>query len=108
MGFEKNGSKWETGITAQINSELKDFIPEVLENWIQETHIMRQALDKNNYEAIRNISHKMKGTGSVFGFGGISEMGRILESAAINRNRAGIEKTLDSLAAYIERVEIVY
>lgn len=97
-----------TRITAQVNPELKDFIPEVLDNWMQETLIMQQALNNNNYEVIRNISHKMKGTGSVFGFGGISEMGGILESAAINRNAEGIRQTLLKLASYIEQVEVVY
>jgi len=108
MECEKNDSDWETRMTELVDSELKDLIAGILENWIQEIQIMRQALDRNNFETIRNISHKMKGTGGVFGFGRVSKMGGILESAAINRNAEGIRKTLHLLASYLEQVEVVY
>jgi len=108
MECDKNDSEWETRITELMNSELKDLISEILENWMQEIQIMRQALDTNNYEVIRNISHKMKGTGGVFGLGRISEMGGILETAATNRNADEIRKTLHMLASYIEQLAVVY
>ena len=108
MGCEKNDSECETRITERVDSELKDLIAGILDSWIQEIQVMRQALDRNNFDTIRNISHKMRGTGGVFGFSSISEMGGTLESAAINRNEEGIRKTLNMLASYLEQVEVVY
>lgn len=108
MEHSNNHSELETKIKALVNSALKDIIPGMLEGWRQEIHIMRQAVNKNDYEAVRKISHKMKGTGGMFGLAGITEMGGGLETAAINMNKEGMEKNLRMLTSYVKEVRLSF
>ncbi|MBF0213483.1 MAG: Hpt domain-containing protein, partial [Magnetococcales bacterium] len=43
-----------------------------------------------------------------YGFDGISEIGRAIEEAAKQENRAGVEQGIADLASYLDRLEVVY
>jgi hypothetical protein len=49
----------------------------------------------------------MKGSGSIYGFDGISEIGKRIESSAKNKNPAEIQDSLSELKIYLTRIEIV-
>ena len=50
----------------------------------------------------------MKGTGEAYGFLGITQAGAEIEGGAKSKNNALIEKGIENLADYLERVEVVY
>ena len=108
VGSEKTDANREGVISVLASSEFKDLISGIIDNWKQEIQVMLQALDRNNYEAIRSISHKMRGTGAMLGFGDITEMGEILETAAANRNKERIRETLQMLSAHIVKMDVEY
>jgi len=101
-------SEYEGRVTVFVDSELEDVIPGFIKEWKQDVNTMRRALDRGNYETIRSIGHKMKGTGATCGFDALTDMGRDLEASAKNINTHEIRKLLDMLASYLEQVEIVY
>ena len=50
----------------------------------------------------------MKGSGGGYGFDAITEMGRVIESAAKNENAEEIQKQAKDLSTYMDKVEIIY
>jgi HPt (histidine-containing phosphotransfer) domain-containing protein len=50
----------------------------------------------------------MKGAGGSYGFDAVTDIGKSLEEAAKNNNTEGIQRSVGELAAYLERVEVIY
>ena len=50
----------------------------------------------------------MKGTGGACGFDALTDMGMDLEEAAKEEDHEVIRRKLDTLASYLEGVEVVY
>lgn len=66
---------------------------------------------KQNVNALpvhSTLAHKLKGIGGGFGFGLITDIGKSLEASSKNNNRSAIEKWLNELSRYLEKVEVVY
>ncbi|MCX7716419.1 MAG: Hpt domain-containing protein [Endomicrobia bacterium] len=66
-------------IIVYVDPEIKEFIPEFLENRKKDIKDMLSLLTKNDFENIRVIGHKMKGSGKLYGFYEISQTGQHLE-----------------------------
>ena len=49
----------------------------------------------------------MKGSGSIYGFDGITELGKAIEMSAKEKNPEGIKNNISELKNYLGRVEIV-
>ncbi|MFC1829905.1 Hpt domain-containing protein [Thermodesulfobacteriota bacterium] len=105
---ERIEGKSHEKITVHADADLKDLISQFLENWRAETKSMRDALEKDDYETIRTLGHNMKGTAGACGFDDVTDMGAHLEAAAKQKDNDTIQKTLDALASYFERVEVMY
>jgi HPt (histidine-containing phosphotransfer) domain-containing protein len=60
---------------------------------------MRLALEQSDFAAIRDLGHKLSGTGAGYGFPRISEIGAALEAAARSSDTSAIRMQLDALAA---------
>jgi hypothetical protein len=95
-------------ILVQVDQELEDLVPGYLENRQKDIVSMGEALDHRDYETIRVLGHRMKGSGGGYGFDAISEVGLALQEAASNRNDSDIRKWVRTLAVYLERVEVTY
>ena len=50
-------------IIVHADADLEPLITGWLEDWKEEVIIMRNALEKNDYETIRKLGHDMKGIG---------------------------------------------
>ncbi|MBW2192450.1 MAG: Hpt domain-containing protein [Deltaproteobacteria bacterium] len=101
---EKSAEK----ITVHVDADIKDLISQFLEDWREEVKTMREALEKGDYETIRMLGHNMKGTGGACGFDDVTDIGAHLEVAAKTKNNDVIQKTLDDLTSYFERIEVIY
>lgn len=95
-------------ILVQVDPELEDLIPGFLESRHKDVESMRQALDRRDYDDIRVLGHRMKGSGGGYGFETISQIGSALEKAALEENDAEIQRHLKELAFYLEHVEVTY
>ena len=88
----------------QTDPEIAPFIPEFLANRSADVERLRGHIDAGEFDAIRAIGHKMKGTGRGYGFPRISDIGRALEAAAADTDTGRVRAATDALAAYLERV----
>lgn len=95
-------------IIAVIDDELQDIIPGYLENRRRDVSAVLSALERGDFELIRNIGHKMKGTGGGYGFDRITDIGRHIEEAAKIKHHEEISRQVEMLKLYLEQVKVVY
>jgi len=95
-------------ITVVVEEDLRELIPGYLENRRRDITAIREALKGSDYETIRSLGHKMKGSGGGYGFDAITELGHDLEAAAKSEHAEEISRLNDALASYLERLEVVY
>jgi len=98
----------EEKIVVYADPDFADEIPWYLGQVKEYVEIIETALEKADFETIRDAGHRMKGSGESFGFDAVSEMGKSLEQAAKEKNADRIEKTVKELSEYIEEVEVIY
>jgi HPt (histidine-containing phosphotransfer) domain-containing protein len=91
-----------------IDKDLEDLIPGYLENRRQDMDSILSALERNDFEGIRSVGHKMKGSGGGYGFDGITEIGRDIEAAAKNAIKQDIREQTERLRDYLDRVKIIF
>ena len=95
-------------ITVFVEEALQDLIPGYLENRREDLAAIGEALLKGDFEAIRSMGHKMKGSGGGYGFDGITDIGRAMEEAAKMEHAEEINRQTATLKSYLERVDVVY
>ncbi len=98
----------EESFTVMVEDGMEDVVPGYLEKRRAEVPLYQTALAANDFETIKNLAHKMKGTGSGYGFPRLTELGSILEQAAIGDDAAQIGEALKQLAGYTARVKLVF
>ena len=95
-------------IIVHIDPDLKELIPEYLENRHQDVRSITQLLLDEDFEKIRLLGHSMKGSGGGYGFDRITEIGKSIEDAAIDKKPETIKNSIEGLTSYLNRVEISY
>jgi hypothetical protein len=66
----------------------------------------REAVRSGDLGRIQSSAHKMKGTGRGYGLAAVSRIGGDLELAAHDRDVPAVERLIDELDAYLQRVRI--
>ncbi len=94
--------------TIHVSAELKELVPGFLQNRLDDVKAMLTALGNGDYDTIRILGHSMKGTGGGYGFDVISNIGRSLEERAKEGNSAEIEKNINELSSYLEKIIVVF
>jgi HPt (histidine-containing phosphotransfer) domain-containing protein len=94
-------------IKVNVPSYAVQLIPNFLKNRKKDIKEVENSLKKEDFETIERVGHSMKGSGSIYGFDGISEIGKCIESSAKNKNSEEIQDNLSKLKNYLDRVEIV-
>jgi HPt (histidine-containing phosphotransfer) domain-containing protein len=95
-------------VIINADPDLEDLIPGFLEHRRHDILSLRTALEQGDYETMRILGHGMKGFGKSYGFVDITEIGARLEQAAKERAAEKAAQCVDELAAYLDRVHVVY
>ena len=98
----------ENSYIVAIDADLEDLIPSFLDNKMADAAKMRQAFQDNDLETVRRISHKLKGSLNMYGFGAMSDLCADIEVAAKMQKGTAIEANLDRLETYFDKIEISY
>jgi len=94
--------------TVLVEEGMEDVVPGYLDKRRAEISTYRQALTETNFEAIRMLAHKMKGTGTGYGFPVLTELGSILEKAAQRGDAKEIAAKTEELSAYLASIQLEY
>ena len=91
-----------------VDASFEPLIPKFMTNRKKETAAMQQAVEAQDFETVRVISHGMKGAGGSYGFDRITELAAAIEQAAKTRDAAVIARELSLLTAYLDHVTVVF
>jgi len=94
-------------ILVHADARLRALIPEYLESRRVDVRTILDALARVDYETIRQLGHKMSGSGGGFGFPKITEIGKALESAGREHDVLKIRLRAAELSTYLDQVEVV-
>ena len=100
------GSPAVAKILIPMEPGLEDVIPGYLEKRRADVASYRSALAAADFDSIRKLAHKMKGTGAGYGFQTLTDLGASLERAALDGNSTRVAEDLDRFAVYLESIEL--
>src|SRR5438067_3212247 len=81
-------------------------VTEYLERCRNGLAILEAAVCQNQHEQTGMLGHRMKGTGTPYGFSRLTEIGELIEEAAMDQNSVALRVCLAELAEYLSRAEI--
>lgn len=81
-------------------------VPIYLEGRKADLEALRSALEQDNFSRVQDIGHKMKGTGSSYGFDQITAIGARMELAAKAGSAAEISACISALRDCLSGIEI--
>ena len=91
-----------------IEPGMEDVVPGYLEKRRKEIPQYLQALENQDFDAIRMLGHKMKGTGAGYGFEELTSLGGAIEQAALHKDIPEIRVKVEEFARYVDAVELEY
>jgi hypothetical protein len=65
-------------------------------------------LEASDFPAMRMTGHKIKGTGSGYGFPVLTELGAAIEDAALEQNVTVLRDKIAALDEYLGKIEVEY
>jgi HPt (histidine-containing phosphotransfer) domain-containing protein len=74
----------------------------------QDLERMRNALHLQDFKTLVRLGHTARGTGSGYGFKGMGMIGHEIEVAAQKRDSEALEKHMDTLAHYLDTVQVEF
>jgi PAS domain S-box-containing protein len=99
---EKNGRI--DAVVARMNNKFAERIPAYLQNCRQNAHLMLAALDVVDFETVTFLGHQMSGSGGMFGFQEITDIGAAVEQAARGADTDAARKCVNELVSCLDRV----
>jgi len=84
-----------------LDKSILPLIPEYLDNRKEDVQTLRYALEKQNFDVIEDLGHKMKGSGKCYGFEKISMLGHRIEMFAKQKNAGEIEESVKQMQDYL-------
>ncbi|MCX7810758.1 MAG: Hpt domain-containing protein [Leptospiraceae bacterium] len=93
----------------EISKELEDLIPLFKQETQKNLELLKQAIQNKDFEGIRFISHKIKGSCGSYGFDYMSKLAKQIEDNSKNeRSIETINKIFDELYNYYLNTEIIF
>jgi PAS domain S-box-containing protein len=96
----------EEAALAVLKSSITEQIPAYLRNCRQNVIDIGDALDRVDFETVMFLGHNMSGSGGMFGFQEITDIGAALQLAAESSDNAASRKWVGELSSYLDRVGI--
>ena len=100
-------AKLTSRIQVRVDARLRKVVPGYLQSRRGDVGTIGAALVRADFESIRELGHKMNGSGSAYGFPRITELGQALEHAARARDAVQIRTSTAELAEYLDRVDVI-
>lgn len=94
-------------IQVTISADMASLAPDFLNKRRQDVDKLKRALDDQKFDSVRVLGKSMKGTGAIYGFEHIAELGKSLEQAAGEEDTATIQQLTLDLQVYLDSVELV-
>ncbi len=93
-------------IVVEVDPVLRDLVPVYLANRRGDIDFIKVALDRCDFGTIDRLGHNMQGSGSSFGFDGLTEIGADLERAAKAGKHIEIARLVRDLEEYLSHLDL--
>ena len=64
------------------------------------------ALEQGEFDAVRVFGHRLKGTGGAYGVPKLTEIGKAVERAAVDKNSGELRLLAGEVEAYLSQLEV--
>ncbi len=95
-------------LRVRVEQGMEELVPAYLEKRRNDIELYRRALAAEDFETVRMLGHRMKGTGAGYGFPVLTEIGSAIEQAALRKDAGGIAAGVERLAQYAGNVQLDY
>jgi HPt (histidine-containing phosphotransfer) domain-containing protein len=72
-------------------------------NLAKKLHLLRQAMERSDNEAVREICHRVRGSASLFGLKDLGDACRDVEEACLAKNSEAIVKGFQAIEVIVSR-----
>ena len=90
-----------------LKSSIAEQVPAYMRNCRQNVIDISDALDRVDFEAVTILGHNMSGSGGMFGFQAITDIGTAIQLAAESSDNDASRKWVGELSSYLDRVETI-
>lgn len=97
-----------TDYTVLVDEDLEDLVPGFLKKKQGELEELGSSLTDKDFERVRQLGHKLKGTFNMYGFEFLSDACAVIETAAVEQDSAAIIDQLDVITNFMENMSIEY
>lgn len=95
-------------VKVEIDADLRDLIPQFVENRKKDIETLTQLVEKNDLVAVSQLAHKVKGASAGYGFNQLSELAAQMEKAAKENNPAPLKDLIKQMRVHFLNIEISY
>lgn len=85
---------------------IAELLPRYLERRRHDVETLRSLHAKAEFEAVAQMGHRMRGSGSAYGIPQITEIGTAIDRSARGGDADGVSAAIERLAAFVERARI--
>ena len=97
----------EKAVLPVLKSSIAEQVPAYLRNCRQNVIDIGHALDRVDFETVTILGHNMSGSGGMFGFQEITDIGTAIQLAAESSDNDTSRKWVAELSSYLDRVEAI-
>jgi diguanylate cyclase (GGDEF)-like protein len=94
-------------IMVEVDPIIARRVPTFLANRRNDVRVVLEALDHGSFDSIRRIGHNLKGSGASYGFQPISDLGKVIEDAALAQDADAIRRAITEMSRYLDQVQVV-
>lgn len=108
MGYAKETTHLRVKKSLLIDKSMKKLTEDFLNNERETLFTLEKALKTKDFACLFTIGDQLYGHGTSFGFPVISELGKKIELAAVEKNVTCVDGLISCLKLYLDRISIVY
>jgi HPt (histidine-containing phosphotransfer) domain-containing protein len=98
----------EERVIVEVDKELEDVFPRYLRNREDDMMKIQTAVEKKDFDTLRQIGHKLAGNASGYGLLDLGEMARNLERSAEGRRYDECRNLYSQMKAYLADLELKF
>jgi len=91
-----------------VDAMLEPIMDRYLELRMEELVAMENAIPARDAETVRMLGHRLKGTGTSYGFERLTELGASMEIAGKEENMPKARELAGEIRAYLENIDVIF
>ncbi len=90
----------------QVDQTIRELIPDFLNNKLVDLYYIQAMIQQNDFDAIRKMGHKWKGSCPSYGFHYLGEVGEQFEILVQNKDYEKLKALVQSLESHLKNVRL--